>query len=271
MFLVCKKKVIKIKLKGGLGNQMFQYAYGRKLILLDKKDVVFDISFFGDARESIDTNRPFLLDKFIINNSIKFENIKENFFQKIVKKIISNITGEYGFYQNEKYFKDIEDVIRKEFTLKDQLSGVSKKAEVEISNSKNSVSIHIRRGDYVTDKNTNIHHGTCGLDYYQNAIKYILDVVESPTFFIFSDDIEWVKENLKIENCVYVSNPEIKDYEELILMSKCRHNIIANSSFSWWGAWLNKTSDKIIVAPKQWLANKTANELDILPSSWIQI
>lgn len=260
-----------IRIKGGLGNQLFQYAYGRRLMLINKKEVIFDISFFEGSKQKKDTTRPFLLDNFNIDNSVKFENIKENRFSKSFKKIISKITGDYGFYQSEEYFKGIEEIICKEFTLKEPFSATARVFADKISNTKDSVSIHIRRGDYVLDTKTNEYHGTCDLTYYEKTIEYIKQKNESPTFFIFSDDIEWVKENLKIDNAIFVSNPEVKDYEEMILMSKCSHNIIANSTFSWWGAWLNQNPDKIIVAPKQWTAEKTSDELDIIPKSWIQI
>jgi hypothetical protein len=162
-------------------------------------------------------------------------------------------------------------MVRKEFTLKEPLSAISQEYTNKILDTKNAVSIHIRRGDYVLNTSTNKHHGVCNLDYYEAAVEYIREKIESLTFFIFSDDIAWVKENLKLDNAVFVSSPEIKDYEELILMSKCKHNIIANSSFSWWGAWLNQNPDKIVIAPRQWTTKKTADELDILPKSWIQI
>lgn len=268
-FGLLRNKMKKIKIKGGLGNQMFQYSYGMRLMLIEKKDVIFDTSFYN--YNEIDTYRPFLLSKFNIDSSTKFKNIKENLLIKVFNKIKSKVTDNYGFYQSEKYFKEIEAVIRKEFKLKDPLGITSQEYTDKILGTKNSVSIHIRRGDYALDTKTNKHHGVCSLDYYQNAIKHINEKVESPTFFIFSDDIEWVKENLKINDAIYVSNPEIKDYEELILMSTCKHNVIANSSFSWWGAWLNQNPDKIVIAPKQWTANKTADELDILPKTWIQI
>lgn len=260
-----------IKIKGGLGNQMFQYAYGRMLILIDKKDVTFDISFFESGKKNKDTYQSFILNEFNIDNSVKFKNVNENGLLKIFKKIISKITGAYGFYQSEKYFKEIEYIIRREFTLKESLSVVAEEYSNKINDVQNSISIHIRRGDYISNKSTNFFHGTCNLDYYERAIDYIKEKVESPTFFIFSDDIEWVKKNLKIDNSICVSNPEIKDYEELILMSKCKHNIIANSTFSWWGAWLNQNPDKIVIGPKQWTVKKTSNELDILPKDWMQM
>ena len=261
----------KIKLQGGLGNQMFQYAYGRKLILHDKKKVIFDISFFKGNKNLIDTNRPFLLDKFNIDDSVQFEDRPDDTITKVVKKILSKLTCIYDFYQSETYFKDIESDIRKEFTLKVPLGHAAQAHLNEISSTTNSTSLHVRRGDYVSDEKTNVHHGACDLTYYAKAIEYIKEEVESPTFYIFSDDIEWVKENLKLENGVYVSNPEIRDYEELILMSKCSHNIIANSSFSWWGAWLNSNQKKIVIAPKQWTTRKSSDDLKILPKEWVQL
>lgn len=260
-----------IKIKGGLGNQLFQYAYGRKLAIIDKKEVIFDISFFDSEKSGIDTGRPFLLDKFNVDSSAKFRIVKENVIRKTFKRIKAKITGNYGFYQGEKYFRGVENIIHKEFTLKNSLSKVAQEIASQILKTKDSVSVHIRRGDYVSDVKTNAHHGTCDLSYYIEAIKIITIKITSPTFFVFSDDINWARENLKIDKVVYVSDSEIKDYEELILMSKCAHNIIANSSFSWWGAWLNQNNEKIVIAPKQWTVKKTADELDILPKSWIQI
>ena len=224
-----------IPITGGLGNQLFQYAYGRKLELIDKKQVIFDTSFFTENTK--DTSRPFLLDRFNINPQAKFSAVKKNPVTQFIKKIIQKITGIYPLYQSEKYFLSIKEIILKEFTLKDSTLTQS-------INLKDSVSIHIRRGDYVN----NAHHNLCDLNYYHEAIKYIKSKINNPTFFIFSDDIEWVKENLKIDNAVYVSGSGIKEYEEMILMSQCSHNIIANSTFSWWGAYLNKNYDKIVMA-----------------------
>ena len=134
------------------------------------------------------------------------------------------------------------------------------------------MAIHVRRGDYINDKKTSLVHNVCDLNYYERAIDVIKAQVNNPTFFVFSDDIEWAGENLPVNpNARYVSNLEGEDYEELILMSMCEHNIIANSTFSWWGAWLNQNPNKIVIAPKQWLVNKTSAELDILPKDWLKI
>ena len=262
-----------IKIQGGLGNQMFQYAYGRKQELA-KRSVFFDVSFFNKGRANIDTARDFKLDNFNIGTGAKFLKEKHRFadlYNGIKRKLGFK---QEGFYQSEKYFKNIQAIIRQEFTLKNPLSKVAVDWQEKIKNAGNSVSIHIRRGDYVADKKTNAFHGVCDMDYYDRALKKIAEGTgnEKIRLFVFSDDIGWAKENLSYPYpTFFVSDPQIPDYEEMYLMSVCKHNIIANSSFSWWGAWLNRNADKVVVAPKQWFANMTVDQLDILPQNWIRI
>lgn len=258
-----------IKIIGGLGNQMFQYAYGRNLELSGKK-VVFDTSFFAGNKNSKDTARDFKLDKFNITTSAEFspkKHLISDIWIKIKRRLGLNADV---YFQSEKYFINISDNIRQEFTLKKELSNKAQEVLGNIENT-DSVSLHIRRGDYVVDKNINAFHGICGMDYYQRAIELIKEKISHPTFFIFSDDITWAKDNLKGPEFVFVSNPEIEDVEELVLMSKCKYNIIANSSFSWWGAWLNNNLDKIVIAPQKWFNDKKANKNQILPEKWIRI
>lgn len=259
-----------INLKGGLGNQMFQYAYGRALELAGKK-IVFNTAFFNGARSKTDTARDFKLNNFNIQTKAVFTDRKRPVLD-FIKKILGKLKlGEDGYWQSEKYFKKIEDSIRGEFTLKEPLDDRFTNVIRQIENTP-SVSLHIRRGDYVNDKKTKAVHDVCGLEYYEKAIDIIKAEVNNPTFFIFSDDIDWVAKNLEITSpAFWVSNLEGKDFEELILMSKCKHNIIANSTFSWWGAWLNKNPNKIVVAPKQWFTNKTSEDINILPKTWVQI
>lgn len=284
--------MILIKLTGGLGNQMFQYALGRVLSLKNNSQLKLDTSIYNTDQSGI-TARKYVLGVFDIkeNFTTKFEISKLSTSNKLFKKIglvkkthyiekeanifdrkIMSAVGDIyldGYWQAEKYFIEYRDQILKDFTLKNKLSESVKKIENEILNT-NSISLHIRRGDYVTDQKTNKFHGLCSLDYYKKAIKYITDKNSNCIFYIFSDDIEWVKNNLKIDNkTVYVSNGSIQDYEELYLMSQCRHNIIANSSFSWWGAWLNKDVNKVVIAPKKWDNSGKSN--DIVPGSWIKL
>ncbi len=256
-----------IPITGGLGNQLFQYVHGRKLEIIDKKEVVFDTSFFINSRSKKDTPRPFLLDRFNINPEAKFSPNPKNRITKFFKKVISKITGNYPLFQSEKYFAEIKDTILQELTLKNPLSTQTQNIVNNIKLQTNSVSLHIRRGDYVNNK----HHQLCDLEYYYHAEHYIKSKINNPLFFIFSDDIEWVRKNLNIGNTVFVSDKNITEVEEMFLMSQCKHNIIANSTFSWWGAYLNQKDGKIVITPKQWTKDKSANELDILPKNWIQL
>ncbi len=259
-----------IKLQGGLGNQMFQYAYGRSLELSGKK-IIFNMSFFNN-KNSNDTKRTFEIDNFNLETKAIFSNkryLLADFKNKIKRKI-----GFYqeGLYQSEEYFKKIEAEIKREFTPKDSLSNAAIIVKEKISNIPNSVSLHIRRGDYVENKKTNSILGTLPIEYYKDSINIMNDKLINPTFFIFSDDIEWAKLNLPSNlQSTFVSNEKIKDYEEIILMSLCKNNIIANSSFSWWGAWLNLNKEKIIIAPKRWFKNRSIKVKNMVPKSWITI
>jgi hypothetical protein len=137
------------------------------------------------------------------------------------------------------------------------------------------VSVHIRRGDYVTNSHTNAVHGTCSLEYYENAINYISEKVKAPHFFVFSDDYKWALENFKNRSypVTCISNNADKNYEDLTLMYNCKHHIIANSSFSWWGAWLNPNEDKIVIGPKQWFKSKkqSTDTKDVMPKEWVKM
>lgn len=282
-----------IKLMGGLGNQLFQYAFGKAYGIKNKKIIRFDIDAYSqEGMKKFSTKREYLLDYFNTSEKGKFpySSLKRNkifsFFLKAfnfkeIKEMEFGFNELFfedngsvvfdGYWQTEKYFSEIEDIIRNEFILKKIFSVKN----FEIANDifrKNSISIHIRRGDYINDKNTNKFHGVCPIEYYKKAINYIIKNVKEPHFFIFSDDIEWVKNNMKIDiKYTYVSNNKLKNYEELILMSYCKHNIIANSSFSWWGAWLNANIEKIVIAPSKWFANENINTRDIIPQNWIKI
>jgi hypothetical protein len=132
--------------------------------------------------------------------------------------------------------------------------------------------MHVRRGDYASNPKTGATHGLCSLDYYEEAIRYISERVEQPIFFIFSDDINWVKCNLKVDfPCQYVDhNKSMESFNDMRLMSLCQHHIIANSSFSWWGAWLNPGQKKIVIAPRRWFLNSN-NVEDLYPASWVRL
>jgi hypothetical protein len=173
-----------------------------------------------------------------------------------------------GYWQSEYYFEPIKGILRKEFTLKEVLIGQNAELAERIKNS-NSVSLHIRRGDYVDNKEVSEFHGTCSPEYYKKAIEF-LKAKGDLEVFVFSDDIQWAKENLRADkiNFVAQNNP---GYIDMNLMALCKHNIIANSSFSWWAAWLNQSPSKIVIAPQKWFADPGRQTPDIYPKNWIKI
>lgn len=176
-----------------------------------------------------------------------------------------------GYWQSEKYFSDVATQIRRDFTFRLPMNAPNTEVAAQIS-SVNAVSLHVRRGDYANNPNTTATHGLCSLDYYRNAVRRISEQVSQPHFFVFSDDIDWVKDNLNVDfPCQYVShNQGIESYNDMRLMSMCQHHIIANSSFSWWGAWLNPQANKIVVAPQRWFANQN-DVRDLLPQNWVRM
>lgn len=266
--------MIVTKLSGGLGNQIFQYALGRSLSIKNNADLVLDISHY-----STDTKRKYALSVFNIEaqtSSVEYSKtlntIKESRFSfdpGILDTKDNTVLD--GYWQTEKYFSDIRETILKDIQLKNDLGQESSEILNDINNS-NSVSLHVRRGDYVTEAKTNAFHGTCSESYYSEALSKASKSGEIK-IFVFSDDIKWCKENLKFPHpTVYVNEGStIPDYEELILMSKCKHNIIANSSFSWWGAWLNTNTNKIVIAPSKWFNNTKVDTSDVIPETWIKI
>jgi hypothetical protein len=177
-----------------------------------------------------------------------------------------------GYWQSEKYFADIAGIIRQEFTVKTPQGGKDKELAEQITSCE-SVSLHIRRGDYVSNSHTNQVHGTCDLDYYFRCVENLTQTVQNSHFFIFSDDPEWARDNLRLPNPITLvdHNGPNKNYEDLRLMSQCKHHIIANSSFSWWGAWLNPIEDKLVFAPKRWFARDNHNLHDFIPNQWIKV
>jgi len=176
-----------------------------------------------------------------------------------------------GYWQSEKYFESVSEVIRADFVFRHALEGKNLALAQQMKGC-NAVSLHVRRGDYVSDVKTNSTHGVCSLDYYRDAVKHMMEHVSLPHFFIFSDDIAWCREHLGLkDHCSYIDHNTGHDsYRDMQLMSLCHHHIIANSSFSWWGAWLNPSGDKIVIAPKQWFVSGF-NSSDLIPSAWLRL
>ncbi|MFY9241427.1 MAG: alpha-1,2-fucosyltransferase [Polaribacter sp.] len=267
--------MIIVRIVGGLGNQMFQYAYAKSLQQKGYK-VRIDISKFKNYK----LHGGYHLDKYNIDieTSSSFSNLITRLgFRRSAKeksllfdeKFLKLPEKEYvkGYFQTEKYFKEIKNIIYNQFQIKNTLSESTISYKKEIEKYKNACSIHVRRGDFISDKKANKVHGTCTLDYYEKAIEFLNSQFKEVHFFIFSDDILWAKKNLKIENVTFINHKTIP-HEDLLLMSLCRFNITANSSFSWWGAWLNKHKSKVVIAPKQWFVDK---ENEVACNNWIQL
>jgi hypothetical protein len=279
---------------GGLGNQMFQYALGRMLSIKNNTSLFMDISSFAN-----DPLRDFTLHIFNIECNI-FNSMADtpyviksscvwyrNFINKILRKKIIQKVDEVkfgfnkdilacgdniyldGYWQSERYFCNIINILREDFQLREELSEKRKSIYKDIIKS-NSISIHIRRSDYITNKAANVVHGVCELDWYKNAVSIITKDIADCIFYIFTDDPLWVKKNFNLDCCaVHVPlDADGRDFEDLFLMSACKHNIIANSSFSWWGAWLNANPDKIVIAPKRWFNDPNFDTSALFPNSW---
>lgn len=284
--------MIIVELKGGLGNQMFQYALGRHLAIKNKTSLVLDASGYkrDNLREyklgvlNISARLANTLETKVFKRANKYQKTlnklglnyryvveKERYFNKSLLKLRGNIYLN-GYWQSEKYFKDIGDMIRQDLTLKPLLRGKNKTIAKRMDEC-DSIGLHVRRGDYVSDPKTSKILVTCQPKYYYRAVKYITKKVRKPVFFIFSDEIGWAKKNLKFSYpTIYIdNNGSDKDYEDLRLMTICKHNIISNSTFSWWAAWLNTNKDKIVIAPKNWFEDVSINTKDLIPKSWTRI
>jgi hypothetical protein len=247
-----------VKLTGGLGNQLFQYANGRAISIKNKTPLLIDASWYKGR-----IDRQYLLDKYNIKSRIATK------LEIFLTKIFNKKNYIQGDFQSEKYFENIKNIISEDYSIKEPIK--DKEDLINKIKSTNSVSIHMRGGDYVRGKRSSFH-GTCSPEYYYKAIEEIKLNIDSPFFFIFTDDIPWAKNHIKFpEPNIFISNEENKPYEEIILMSYCKNNIIANSTFSWWGAWLNNNKNKIVIAPKKWFNNDSIDTKDILPKQWIKI
>ena len=292
--------MIAVQLKGGLGNQMFQYAAARRLAYHNNTRLGIDLTWF-DLSKFVDAPREYelgcfnIVENFVLPNKdfvladdstsvkTKIYTLTKGRFKPRLKPFIEN-SGLFdkavmslpdntfldGFWQSEKYFSDARNILLKEFSFKKAAGGKNRAALDKIKGC-NSVSLHVRRGDYVSNKQTSAKHGVMGLDYYKRAVELINKRVRDPAFFVFSDDPAWCKANLKLlAGATYIDFNKAGS-DDLRLMMNCRHNIIANSSFSWWGAWLNQNDDKIVIGPKKWFNDSSINTRDVLPSSWLKI
>ena len=286
--------LITVKITGGLGNQLFQYAAGKSLAYDLNTDLYLDISHYSDF------GLPEHVKYYLNNFNIKIDGYTTSLSWKIKKKIneikkqeeiifsdyeevygtnstykseIKNLKGNIcldGYWGNEKYFGHNEKIIKDNLQLKKSPNKKNKKILKKMP-SINSVALTVRRGDYL-DPYFKAQFGFCTLSYYKKAIDEIIKEVNDPIFYIFSDDPEWVKKNIKLSHPThYIShNYESKEYwEDIRLISSCKHFIMGNSTFSWWGSWLSENKSKIVIGPEPWLNSYTSK--DMMPKHWKKI
>ncbi|MFK5854814.1 MAG: alpha-1,2-fucosyltransferase [Bacteroidota bacterium] len=293
--------MVVVNIIGGLGNQMFQYAFGYAVSRELKTDLVLDLSDFtgyslhngfelvkvfgieAEAAKNKQLRKVFGFGwknkkRIILSDRFRLYKLYSSIYKEKSHSFNSEVfdlKGSmffHGYWQTEKYFLKYEDEIRRQFSFLGMLDSNNQVIADEVVK-KNTVSLHVRRGDYVSNTKNHSVHGCCSLSYYQDAIDYIVSNVRAPIFYVFSDDISWVRDNLKISfEVIYVDiNSGENSYRDMQLMSMCKHHIIANSSFSWWGAWLGGNKSKIVVSPKQWFVNEGMNCLDVIPEGWVRL
>lgn len=287
----------------GLGNQMFQYAAGRSLAEHHRTILKLDISWFSSSDQQ--TPRNYELDVFRVPEPIATSAERAAFthrpsggiFNRLRNKINRNrpphkqyvycephfhidphfykarsSTLLRGYWQSEFYFLPIAGLIRRQFSIASLPGAQNKDWEHKIRNV-NAVSLHVRRGDMVNHPEVARVHGSCDLSYYRTAVGRIAELVENPVFFIFSDDPAWCLQHLELSFPFYIidNNQGEHSYIDMQLMRMCRHHIIANSSFSWWGAWLNDFPGKKVISPLRWFNEAPHNTKDLIPQGWIRL
>lgn len=287
--------MVVVYLQGGLGNQLFQYAAGRRLAVRHGCDLVINPYWFGNPKER-ETRRDLELYDFNVK-----ARVANGFEQKLWRLMHTRLGGLWGrlfsmsrlhergvdrrrefavapdnsylvgFWQCEDYFSEIREIILDEFTLSSPATIYIKQLADEMD-SCNSVALHVRRGDYLTNKTAANFHGVCPISYYMEAVSIIAERVSEPVFYIFSDDIEWARNHLQFDcPAKFMDSSSLRRAaSDIFLMSKCRHHIIANSSFSWWGAWLKRYEEGIVIAPTPWFRAQT-NVPKIVPDRWLKV
>lgn len=285
-----------VKILGGLGNQMFQYAlYIALKERFPKEEVLIDTSYFETYKvhTGLELNRVFGVElpqaKFLQLLRVTWP-VRSFTLSRAIRKLLPARSTECleakdytynqavftsgnkyydGYWQNYQYFDDYKDEILTKFQFLLPINTQSEELLSDLDSNRDSVSIHVRRGDYLKAKN---YAGLCGKEYYEKAISYIKGKVDAPCFYLFSDDMEWCRTHIlpilgKADVTLVDWNKGKDSPADMLLMAKCHHNIIANSSFSWWAAYLNRNTDKIVCAPSKW-TNTTVNCRFQLPE-WI--
>lgn len=294
--------MICVKLLGGLGNQIFQYAFARRLSLHHNTSLRFDLTSLEND-ENRDGRTRFELTVFNIAGRVaqpkEFFIFKRRTFMKcalpvtIYKKLFgyTKICGPIfaydpellqrttrntyisGLYQSEKFFAPVAETIRSDLTFRvgpDRETGMLMDM---IESTECPVALHVRRGDYVSDDRYRTSIGTCPVDYYLKALDLVGSRLTRYRLFLFSDEPDWAVQNLPLpaDSVVVRHNQGERSCEDLRLMSLCQHQIISNSTFAWWGAWLNDNPDKLVIAPARWFSGLNYDTSDLIPDGWLKL
>ncbi|GAB3641924.1 alpha-1,2-fucosyltransferase [Spirosoma arcticum] len=283
-------------LAGGLGNQLFQYAFGFRLARQCQTELRLERHLLESrllARLRQYTPRHYELNAFTIKptdaspydvmrclSRMLLPGQRAILLRDSDPDVSPCFDGQtqdvlcFGYWQSEDYFKSEAEALRQQLTFRQRPSDLTLTIADAVLSAPNATFVHVRRGDYVANPIANQHHGVCGVDYYHRSIKYLHERVSGAQFFVFSDDHDWVKQALGhlIQPATFVEhNTGVDNWQDMYLMSLCRHAIVANSSFSWWGAWLNPATDRVVVAPRQWFAADTSTYPAVVPPHWISL
>ncbi len=281
------------RLNGGLGNQLFQYAAGFALaeklgtrLVLDTRiyensklrqyelghfSITAKVGANGELPPSQSNPVGYVFWRYLQLSPKIFRERRLGFDNALLE--LGDQSYLHGYWQSELYFADVQNRIRQEYQFNVPARGLNV-ALLDTIGASTGVSLHVRRGDYLSSSGGENTHGTCTADYYANAVRALEARLEEPfTIYVFSDEPQWARDNLKfIHKTVIVdANDGAHGFEDLRLMAACDHHIIANSSFSWWGAWLNPSTDKIVIAPERWYASSKVSNPDICPPNWVRV
>lgn len=264
-------EVIVVLLVGGLGNQMFQYAAARALALRASATLVLDLSWFRTQSKQRFGLDEFAIDAVVLDEAAgnsatrRLPVLKERGFHFQPELVAGGVNCYLeGYWQSERYFADAREQIRADFLMPYLATPAG------IAESERAVSVHVRRGDYVSEPETLAYHGTCSLEYYARAMDLLRRLVPGARFRVFSDDPGWAQDNLAGSDVNVISEPGSSPHADLSLMAQCRHHVLANSSFSWWGAWLSPAGGTT-VAPRPWFLTPDNNTTDLLPPAWLTL
>jgi len=289
-----------IRLQGGLGNQMFQYAFGMALAQRTKRPVVYDMAFFEQGNGEHVSRRSELhvfgiepdrasqthIERLLDEHSpwrsrlarqlpaiLPPTTIRERQPYTFLPELLYSPLAQYfdGYWQTERYFEALPNEVRKAFTFLPPTDAHVLRTAAAIE-ATTSISLHVRRGDYTSHAAAQRYFVTCGVDYYQGAMAHMLNQLPQAEFFVFSDDTAWARKHLPALASLHFveGNHGDRSPADMYLMSRCKHHIIANSSFSWWGAWLGSWPDNVVIAPIRWLRDPAIPTPDLLPHRWIR-